>query len=221
MSSFLVLLLNFSFRFVVALMVVLLLIGFLLSIERLFFLHRTRTRPDALLNGIQNLLQKGRFQEALTICEQTPGALARIFKRLLISKGAPRETLENEYLLQAEWEIQGLEKRFSSIAMIAKMLPILGFIGTSIALLQGFGNLFAWKPYATISEFSVFFVNAFSVTLLGFLGNILLNLFYHFLYGRLRSLTRDIEMYARELFCFLAPFSASEFNLNSQNEEVS
>ena len=46
-------------------------------IERALFLHRGQIRSTEFLNGIQNLLQKNRLMEALTVCEETPGPVAK------------------------------------------------------------------------------------------------------------------------------------------------
>ena len=51
------------------------LFGFVIFIERTLFLHRGQIRTGQFLEGIRNLVGKGRRLEALTLCEDTPGPI--------------------------------------------------------------------------------------------------------------------------------------------------
>ena len=55
-------------------------IGFILFIERALYLHKGQIGTEDFLNGIRNLLVKKRHVEALTLCEETPGPLAKVVK---------------------------------------------------------------------------------------------------------------------------------------------
>ncbi len=62
------------------LLVLLGLVAVVIFIERTLFLHRAQIRSTEFLNGIKNLLQKDRLMEALTLCEETPGPVAKLVK---------------------------------------------------------------------------------------------------------------------------------------------
>ena len=49
------------------------LIGFLVFVERVLFLHRGQIRSSEFVTGIKNIVRKQRLVEALTLCEETPG----------------------------------------------------------------------------------------------------------------------------------------------------
>ena len=51
--------------------------GLLFFTERLIFLHKGRVQPKRFVRGIENLLKASRHEEALSVCEQTPCAVAR------------------------------------------------------------------------------------------------------------------------------------------------
>jgi biopolymer transport protein ExbB len=193
--------LRVSANLAAVLLPLLLLVGCLLSVERLFFFHRSRLRPELLLLGLQNLLAEGRRKEALALCEETPGPLARVLKRMLLVSDQPLERVEGEYRRQEEWEVQVLERRMGSIALIARTLPLVGFLGTSCALFLGFFRGERLDALASASAFADVVSGAFSSALLGIAGGLAMNLAYHILHGRLRSCVREIHSGAREFFC--------------------
>ena len=62
-------------------------LGFVLFIERALFLHKGQIGTEDFLSGIKNLVGKKRLVEALTLCEDTPGPMARIVKSALLHYG--------------------------------------------------------------------------------------------------------------------------------------
>ena len=52
----------------------------MLFIERALFLHKRHVGSEDFLIGIKNLISKKKLVEALTMCEETPGPMARIVK---------------------------------------------------------------------------------------------------------------------------------------------
>src|SRR5258708_3917584 len=95
------------------LLVLLGLSAIILFIERALFLHRGQIRSTEFLGGIKNLLQKQRLMEALTLCEETPGPVAKVVKAGL------RHAMDDEQAMRfaiqeaAIVEIPVLERRIS------------------------------------------------------------------------------------------------------------
>ncbi|MDR2029896.1 MAG: MotA/TolQ/ExbB proton channel family protein [Puniceicoccales bacterium] len=193
--------LRFSIHLANILLPLLLAIGCLLAVERLFFFHRSRLRPELLLLGLRNLLAQNRTAEALALCEETPGPLARVVKRLLLVSNQDPLQVEREYQRQEEWEVQILERRMGTIALIARMLPQIGLLGTACALFLGFLRGERLAVAVSASAFADVVGGAFSATLLGIAGGLSMDLAYHILHGRLRSCVREIRCGAREFFC--------------------
>ena len=71
------------------------LLVFVLFIERSLFLHKGQIGTQDFLGGIKNLVRKKRLVEALTLCEDTPGPMARIMKSALLNYGKSRETIRS------------------------------------------------------------------------------------------------------------------------------
>jgi biopolymer transport protein ExbB len=114
------------------------LFGFIIFIERTLFLHRGQIRTSQFLEGIRNLVKRGRRLEALTLCEDMPGPIPGIVKAILMQSGADEGKLRSAAEEAALIEIPILERRIGSIAAIARIAPLLGLLGTVLGMIQAF-----------------------------------------------------------------------------------
>jgi biopolymer transport protein ExbB len=169
------------------------LIALVFIVERTLFLHRGRIRAAEFLDGVRNNLRHGRLVEALTACEQAPGPVARVVKASLLHTrdGEPRMRAAAEEAALLELPI--LERRIGTISAIAKLAPLLGMLGTVIALLKTFLTLRSTGHYASADQFSGDIAGALVTTAAGLGISAVAHLGVHFLNGRVRALVHDIE----------------------------
>lgn len=169
------------------------LVALVFIVERTLFLHRGRIRAAEFLDGVRNNLRHGRLVEALTACEQAPGPVARVVKASLLHTrdGEPRMRAAAEEAALLELPI--LERRIGSISAIAKLAPLLGMLGTVIALLKAFLTLRSTGHYASADQFSGDIAGALVTTAAGLGISAVAHLGVHFLNGRVRALVHDIE----------------------------
>lgn len=178
-------------------------IGLTLAIERIIFLHKGKIRAIEFLSGIKNLLRKRRLIEALTVCDDTPAPVAMIIKAALINYNQPEEKMIAAVQSAALLQIPYLERRVNTLAMIAKIAPLIGLLGTIIALYYSFTLLSADGPYANTAIYSKYIAQALICTGTGLFIAILAWLFYHFLSGRIRALIQDMEWAGHDILQFL------------------
>jgi len=179
------------------------LIGFVFFIERTLYLHKGQIRTNSFLDGIKNLVRKRRLLEALTVCEETPGPVAKIVKAALLNHDKSEQVMLGAVRDAALVEIPSLERRIGTIAAIAKVSPLLGLLGTIVALLQAFFLMQESGPYANSATFSGQVTNALITTAAGLAISIMAYLAHHFLYGRVRALVHDMEWVGNDLIQFL------------------
>lgn len=179
------------------------LLGFVFFVERALYLHRGQIRAVAFVDGIKNLVRKQRVLEALTVCEETPGPTASVAKAALMNFDQPEAKLRAAMQEAAIIEIPLLERRVGTIAAIAKVSPILGLLGTVVALMQAFAVMHAEGPYANAALFSGEIAEALITTATGLAIAVMAYLAHHFLHGRLRALVHDMEWTANEMSQFL------------------
>src|SRR5919206_3664054 len=72
--------------------------------ERVLHFHRAQINSMEFLNGVRNVLKRENVVEALSICDATPGPVARLVKIAILSRergrDGVREALEEAGLLE-------------------------------------------------------------------------------------------------------------------------
>ena len=184
------------------------LLGFILFIERSLFLHKGQIGTQDFLSGIKNLVRKKRLVEALTLCEDTPGPMARIMKSALLNYGKSRETIRSAIQSAAIVEIPTLERRIGTIAALARVAPLLGFLGTLIAALQALYLLESFNGDSGV--LGRLLAEALITSASGLAISVMAMLAYHFLSGRVRALVHDFEWVGHDIHEFLSTQSDAE-----------
>jgi biopolymer transport protein ExbB len=192
------------------------LLGFILFIERSLFLHKGQIGTQDFLSGIKNLVLKKRLVEALTLCEDTPGPMARIMKSALLNYGKSRETIRSAIQSAAIVEIPTLERRIGTIAALAKVAPLLGFLGTLIAALQALYLLESFNGDSGV--LSRLLAEALITSASGLAISVMAMLAYHFLSGRVRALVHDFEWVGHDIHEFLSMQSDAEESTHEDAE---
>ena len=178
-------------------------VAMVLFIERALYLHKAQIRSKAFLDGIKNALERRRLVEALTICEETPGPVAAVVKAALMRAGQPPEKLRYAVQEAAIVEIPGLERRLGALAAIGQVAPLAGLLGTLFGMIVTFHAFMQGAANATAAALSSGLWQALVVTAASLMLTIPVHLAHHFLTGRVRALTRDIEWAANEIMLYL------------------
>jgi biopolymer transport protein ExbB len=171
--------------------------------ERALYLHRGQIRSMEFLNGIKNLLQKGRLMEALTLCEETPGPVAAVVKAGLRHAGDDEQGMRFAVQEAALTEIPVLERRIGAIAAIAQIAPLLGLLGTLLGMARVFWLFERAGNFATPEVLSGGMWEALITAAAGLVVAIPAHLARHFLQGRVRALVHDMEWVGNELMRYL------------------
>lgn len=185
------------------LLVLLGLAALILFIERALYLHRAQIRSTEFLDGIRNLLQKQRLMEALTLCEETPGPVAKVVKAGLRHAGEEEQGLRLAIQEAAIVEIPILERRISALAAIAQIAPLFGLLGTLLGMIRTFYWFNQGGNYATPVVLAGGMWEALLTAAAGLAVAIPAHLARHFLAGRVRALVQDMEWSGSELMRFL------------------
>lgn len=180
----------------------------MLFIERALFLHKGQVGSEDFLSGIKNLVSKKRLVEALTLCEDTPGPMARIVKSALLHYEASSAQIRSAIQAAAIVEIPLLERRVGTLAALARIAPMLGFLGTLVAALQALYQLESLNGDS--GEFSRLLAEALISSAFGIAIGIMATLAHHFLFGRVRALVHDFEWAGHTLYELLTVGGADE-----------
>jgi biopolymer transport protein ExbB len=185
------------------LLLVLGLVAAVIFVERALFLHRGQIRSTEFLNGIKNLLQKQRLMEGLTLCEETPGPVAKVVKAGLRHAADDEQAMRFAVQEAALVEIPVLERRIGALAAIAQIAPLLGLLGTLLGMIKTFWLFNQGGNYATPGVLAGGMWEALLTAAAGLAVAIPTHLGRHFLSGRVRALVQDMEWSGNELMRFL------------------
>lgn len=181
------------------------LFGFIVFIERTLFLHRGQIRTSQFLDGIRNLVKKGRRLEALTLCEDIPGPIPGIIKAILMQAGAPESQMRQAAEEAALVEIPILERRIGAISAISRIAPLLGLLGTVLGMIQAFFgvSVSGTTGYPTFGLLLGGVGQALLSTAFGLMIAVMAHIAHHFLHGRVRALVHDMEYTGHNLIQFM------------------
>src|SRR6202000_293322 len=110
-------------------------------IERFFHCHRAQINSTEFLNGVRNVLKRDNVVEAISICDATPGPVARLVKTAILNRDKSRERVREAVEEAGMTEVPLLEERLNLIATIAQIAPLLGLLGTIIGFMEIFQQL--------------------------------------------------------------------------------
>ena len=107
-------------------------------VERVLHYHREQIHALDFLNGVRNVLKRNNVVEAISICDATPGPVARLVKTAILNRDKGREGVLDALEQAGLIEVPRLEEKLSLLATIAQIAPILGLLGTVLGLIRVF-----------------------------------------------------------------------------------
>ena len=113
-------------------LLVLAFIGAIIFLERTLFLHKGQINVQEFISGIKNLLKKGRLVEAVALCEEMQGSAAHLVKTVLLNYDANVDLIVAHLRKRLSLEIPSFERRIGILSLVARISPLIGFLGTLI-----------------------------------------------------------------------------------------
>src|SRR6267154_747559 len=123
-------------------------------IERFLHFHRAQINSMEFLNGVRTVLKRDNVVEALSICDATPGPVARLVKIAILNRDHGRERVREALEEAGLAEVPPLEDKLNLLATIAQLAPLLGLLGTVLGFIKIFTELQAAGTFANIRALS-------------------------------------------------------------------
>ncbi|MDR2432782.1 MAG: MotA/TolQ/ExbB proton channel family protein [Puniceicoccales bacterium] len=188
----------------------------LYALERFLFLRSKKVRSRQFLDGIVALLKKKRYNEALTVCEESPGVVALMVKTVLVFRDKGPDELSNAINGIALQEIPLLERRLPSIQLIAKVAPMISFVGVVQILAKMLNGMVHTSTYFSSKTIISLMQQSMILISFGLLLNILGTLAYAFLYGQVKHLIYDTEWSSNEILYHMANTEENDGNVDKE-----
>ncbi len=175
-----------------ALVIICLILGLALSIERILYLSLSKTNTKKLLAKVEKALNEGGVEAAKDVCRNTRGPVASIFYQGLLRMDQGIETVEKTVVSYGSVQMSQMENGLSWISLFIAIAPSLGFLGTVIGMIQAFDAIQVagdMSPNVVAGGMKV----ALITTVGGLIVAVILQLFYNYILSQIDSLTIEME----------------------------
>ncbi|MCG8409907.1 MAG: MotA/TolQ/ExbB proton channel family protein [Bacteroidales bacterium] len=169
-----------------------LILGLALAIERIIYLNFASTNTTKLLNKIEDALSQGGVDEAKDVCRNTKGPVASIFYQGLDRMEEGVEVVEKSVVSYGSVQMGLLEKGISWIGLFIALAPMLGFMGTVIGMISAFDSIEAAgdiSPTVVAGGIKI----ALITTVSGLIVGAILQVFYNYIISKIDSIVNDME----------------------------
>jgi biopolymer transport protein ExbB len=168
-------------------------------VERLLHFHRAQINSAEFLNGVRTVLKRANVVEAISICDATPGPVARLVKTAIVNRDQGRERLREALEEAGLAEVPRLEEKLSLLATIAQLAPLLGLLGTVLGFIKVFMQLQKAGLYAQVGDLSAGVWQALFCMGAGLAVAIPAYAGYNYLVSRVNAIVLDMERAATEI----------------------
>src|SRR5882762_649661 len=168
-------------------------------VERFLHCHRAQINSLEFLNGVRTVLKRDNVVEALSICEATPGPVARLVKTAILNRDHGRERVREALEEAGLAEVPRLEEKLNLLATIAQLAPLLGLLGTVLGFIQTFALMQQEGLHAHVGQLSTGIWKALVCAAAGLAVAIPAHAAYNYLVSRVNSIVLDMERAATEI----------------------
>jgi biopolymer transport protein ExbB len=174
-------------------------VAIVVFIERFFHCHRAQINSTEFLNGVRNVLRRDNVVEAISICDATPGPVARLVKTAILNRDNGRDRVRESLEEAGLAEVPRLEEKLNLLATIAQIAPLLGLFGTVLGMMDTFHGAQQLGPAAHAGDLSMGVYKALICAAAGLAVAIPAHAAYNYLVSRVNSIVLDMERAATEI----------------------
>jgi len=169
-----------------------LILGLAIAIERIIYLNMATTNTKKLLANVDDALSSGGVEAAKEVCRNTKGPVASIFYQGLDRVDEGIEEAEKAVVAYGGVQMGQLERNVSWLSLFIALAPMLGFMGTVIGMIGAFNDIAVANdisPAVVADGIKV----ALLTTVFGLIVAIILQIFYNYIISKIDSIVNNME----------------------------
>jgi biopolymer transport protein ExbB len=169
-----------------------LIIGLALCIERVITLNLASTNTKKLLERIEEKLNKKDVAGAMEICKSTQGPTPTILYEGLSRVDEGADSVEKAMMAYGGVQMGILEKGLPWIGLFIALAPMLGFMGTVVGMIQAFAKIEEvgdLAPDVVAGGIKV----ALLTTVFGLIVAIILQIFYNYILAKIDGIVNRMD----------------------------
>ena len=175
-----------------AAVVLCLIFGLAVAIERVIYLNLSDTNTKKLVNGVEDALNNGGIEAAKEYCRNARGPVASIFYQGLSRYDQGVDMVEKSVVSYGSVQMGLLEKGLTWISLFIAIAPMLGFLGTVIGMIEAFDNIQAagdMSPALVAGGIKV----ALITTVGGLIVAMILQIFFNYCNSKIEGIVNNME----------------------------
>lgn len=186
-----------------------LIIGLALIIERIIYLNMATTNTKKLLVKVEEALNTGGIESAKEVCRNTRGPIASIFFQGLDRFSEGLDIVEKSIVSYGGVMMGRLESKLSWVTLGIALAPMLGFLGTVVGMVGAFDAIEAAgdiSPSLVAGGIKV----ALLTTIFGLIVAMILQVFYNYLIAKIDGIVNEMEDSSISIMDLLVKYQHSQ-----------
>jgi biopolymer transport protein ExbB len=182
-----------------------LILGLAIAIERIIYLNMATTNTKKLVASVDDALSSGGVEAAKEVCRNSKGPVASIFYQGLDRVDEGVEAAEKAVVSYGGVQMGLLEKNVSWLSLFIALAPMLGFMGTVIGMIDAFDRIAVANdisPAVVAGGIKV----ALLTTVFGLIVAIILQIFYNYIVSKIDSIVNNMEDSSIQLIDLLVKY---------------
>ena len=169
-----------------------LIIGLSVAIERIIYLTLSTTDTKKLLANVEKAINEKGVEAAKDVCRNTRGPVASIFYQGLLHTDEGVEAVEKTITAYGSVQMSLLERGLSWIQLFIIIAPMFGFLGTVIGMIFTFDDIQAAgdiSPNVVAGGMKFILIT----TVAGLVVAMILQVFYNYIVAKIDSIVVNME----------------------------
>lgn len=163
-------------------------------IERLVSLRRTKIFPDQFMVEFDDLVGRGAYDQAATLCRKTDTPLSRVLLAATAGAGLPRAEMKERIEEVGRRESVFLERGITALSTVGTISPMLGLLGTVVGMVLIFAQATGGAGIAAPEQLAAGISTALYTTVLGLVVAIPSIICARYFQGKADSIALEIEI---------------------------
>lgn len=186
-------------------------IGMFVFFKKTFQFHREEVNVRELVRGLENVLKRNGFVEAISLCDNTPGPAARVLSAAILAYERHDDDIKQAIDDACLEEMPKLERSLDILGTIGFIAPLLGLLGTVLGMMDTFQTVNVTSSVTlSASELAGSIRMALITTAAGLCVAIPCYVAYNYLLSRVNAISLDMEKAASEIIYFFGQLTRKQ-----------
>lgn len=174
-------------------------LAIVIIVNKYLDLRRFKNKSNHLMYELKAMVAGGKTDDAINLCKDTNGAVAMVLKEGLRRSHLNKEAIESAMEAVGTEQVHLMEKQMSTLATIAGVAPLVGFMGTVTGMISAFMEIekLGGNVNATVLAGGIW--EALMTTAAGLAVGIPAYIFYNYFTARIHHEAFEIESNSTEL----------------------